>query len=454
MAIADFPSDLQDIIQQNMLEREFEEGLTSKLAYSQMADVEEFPNNVGETLTKTKTGYLTPTETPVNPASNSGLNNGQTPQYWAVEQYTMTLQLYAITTDLNVVTQKVGIKKRFLENTRKLGVNARQSMDRLVRNAAFDAYMGGNSRVIVTLLAPGTSVQVDDTRGFQTIVVQPNSSNPGSGTVQPVSPSNPLPVQVGLNIYSVIGFSNDPVNVSTAFRGTSGTLIFSTNVTIADATLGNPVVSSFAPVIIRPNTRATTYNLLSNDFLTMQMLLDANAVLENNAVPKIDGKYNMTLDNISARQLFADPEFQLLYRGTGDTTNAYKYAEIVEFLDFRLIKTTEAPQQSLINSASQPIRVHRPILYGEGAIQEGRFSGLTDETQNMGDNSNSEIVVVEGVAAVTRPPLDRLKQIVSQSWYSIKGFAVPTDVTASTDIIPTANNSYFKRAVLFELGSL
>jgi hypothetical protein len=55
---------------------------------------------------------------------------------------------------------------------------------------------------------------------------------------------------------------------------------------------------------------------------------------------------------------------------------------------------------------------------------------------------------------VTRPPLDRFKQIVSQSWYTIKGFAVPTDVTATPEIIPTANQSYNKRAIMFEVGSM
>jgi len=51
---------------------------------------------------------------------------------------------------------------------------------------------------------------------------------------------------------------------------------------------------------------------------------------------------------------------------------------------------------------------------------------------------------------VTREPLDRLKQIIAQSWYWIGGFALPTDVTADASIIPTATNAYLKRGVVIE----
>ena len=55
-----------------------------------------------------------------------------------------------------------------------------------------------------------------------------------------------------------------------------------------------------------------------------------------------------------------------------------------------------------------------------------------------------------GVVFVTREPLDRLQQVVSQSWNMMIGFACPTDALASTSIIPTATNSYFKRAIIIE----
>lgn len=51
---------------------------------------------------------------------------------------------------------------------------------------------------------------------------------------------------------------------------------------------------------------------------------------------------------------------------------------------------------------------------------------------------------------ITRPALDRLAQIIAQSWSWIGGFALPTDLTANTTVIPTATNSYLKRGVVIE----
>ena len=51
---------------------------------------------------------------------------------------------------------------------------------------------------------------------------------------------------------------------------------------------------------------------------------------------------------------------------------------------------------------------------------------------------------------MTRPPLDRFGEIVSQSWKWVGGFVVPSDITANPTIIPTANNSAFKRGLVIE----
>lgn len=444
MAIADFPSQLQPIIQQNMLEREFIDGLQSKTAYREICDIDVFPNNVGETLTKTRTGLLAPVENPLDPRTNTNLDNGTTPKNYSIEQYTMALNMYGDTMDLNVVTQKVGIKNRFLKNAATLGIQARQSLDRIARNALFDTYLGGNTRVRTTLGAPAVTIAVDDVRGFSYVVV--------NGVPVSVSSTNTMPVVVGANVYTLTGVAIDTVNVSTAFRGISGSLTFSANVSTSDATLGNAVIGAYAPVILRPNLRATTRNLTTSDLMTMSLVLDGVTELRNNNVPEVNGRYNCYLDDRSARQLFADPEFQLLYRGEYDS-DAYLNARVLEMLDVRYIRTNEAPQQTIVNASSATVKVHRPIICGQGALIEGRFEGLTDDLQEMGDNAESEIVVNEGVAMVTRPPLDRFKQIIAQSWYAINGYAVPTDVTATKQIIPTANDSYFKRAVMLEVGS-
>src|ERR1700734_1866850 len=113
MGIQNFPAALQPIIQQGFLEREFETALTSRLGYRLIADREEFAVGIGETLTKTRAGLKPSITTPLAAATNTNLDNGLTPGNWGVEQYTISLNFYAATQDLNMVTSRVGIASQF-----------------------------------------------------------------------------------------------------------------------------------------------------------------------------------------------------------------------------------------------------------------------------------------------------------------------------------------------------
>ena len=64
--------------------------------------------------------------------------------------------------------------------------------------------------------------------------------------------------------------------------------------------------------------------------------------------------------------------------------------------------------------------------------------------------NDSIVNMVDGIAMVTREPVDRLQQIIAQSWYWIGGFCAPTDVTTTPATVATATNASFKRAVLIE----
>jgi hypothetical protein len=189
MGIQNFPAALQPIIQQGYLEREFQQALRSKLAYRSCADRMSFPVGIGETLTKTRAGLKLAQITPLAPATNTNLDNGLTSASFNVEQYTISINLYAATTDLNMVTSRVGIASQFLLNAAVNGEQAGRSLDELARNALFNAYFGGNTRVRTTLVAPSTSVSVDDIRGFQNVFV--------NGVQTPVGAAASLTVTVG-----------------------------------------------------------------------------------------------------------------------------------------------------------------------------------------------------------------------------------------------------------------
>lgn len=456
MSILNLPDYLQDVVQQNFLLSEFEQGLFSTLAYRQIAEKMMFPNGRGETITKTRAGYKPAVPTPLNPSQNTNLDNGLSPSNYGNEQYTLAINQYADTIDLDLVSSEATIVDFFLQNANANGKQAAQTLDFLARNALLDAYLGGNTYVLTTLGAPSTQVHVNDVRGFERVIV--------NGVSTPVSGTNTMEVSVNGTAYTLVGVARDVVNASEAryqtyvnpltgltqtnyglgAGGISGTLTFSANVSVANGTAGNAVISAFAPAILRPNNRASTKALQSGDTLTMQLILDAVAELRSNGVPDIGGKYNCYLDHISANQLFADEKFQLLYRGATLQDPVYQNAEIVTGLDVRFIRSTQAPQQVLGN-----FNIRRPIICGAKVLIEGTFEGQTAAAERMADGMG-HIEVVDDVVQIIRPQLDRLQQIISQSWFWIGGYVAPTDATANNFIIPTANNAYYKRAIVLE----
>lgn len=446
MAIANLPSNLDNIIQSGFLERRFEDNLQASLGYRDLAERIVFPNNVGETVTRTRPGLLAPVTTPMNPATVTNLDDGLSPQYWSVEQFTLAINEYAATLDLNILTQKVGIADQFLKNASRLGEQAFRSLDLLNQANLFNAYMGGNTRVTATLGAPATTIAADDIRGFQ-YAIPTSGDNSGKPNI-PVSGSNTMPVQVDDNIYTLVGATADVTNTSTAFGGISGTLTFSTNVSVNDGTAGNAVISAYAPTIVRPNNRLTTALLQSSDILSLNQLGDAVTILRNNNVPTFEnGYYRLVMSPASWNQLRRDPEYQLLFRGTEFRSTEYRnYIPAGAILDCDIVISNMAPQQTL-----GLIKVQRPVLCGRECLIEGEFEGMTEiMSQKYGSNDLYETHMANGVAMVTRGQLDRLKQIIAQSWFFVGGWCAPTDQTINSTVMPTATAAYYKRAVIIE----
>jgi len=447
MPIQNMPASLQAAIQQGFLETEFRTGLTSALGYRAIADREPVAINVGETVTKTRTGLKAPVTTPLTASGNTNLDNGLTPSTFTIEQYTLSINQYADTIDLNVVTSQVGIANQFLKNASTNGIQARQSLDRLARNALFNAYLGGNTRVRATLGAPAATISVDDVRGFGLVLV--------NGQFVTVTGTNTAAVLIGGNVYTLTGVAVDGSNVSTAPLGASGTLTFSGNVTVADGTALNTVTHLNAPALVRPNGKwyggsaqaATTgtSSLLATDVLTLGTIEDAIAQLRNNTGMQ-DEMFNLYLDNVSMRQLFADQDFKLMYQGQYGSAEA-RQGKVFQLMGANFIPTTEALVQTAGTGVG--VKVRRPILAAPGALVEGDFAGMTQKAHDMG-GINSEVQEIDGVMQVVRAPLDRLQQIVAQSWFWIGGFVAPTDATANSTIIPTAGAQYLKRAVVIE----
>ncbi len=450
MGINNLPATLQSVIQQGYLEREFEQALRAELGFRAIADREPFMAGIGETLTKTRTGLLPAVTTPLAAPANSDITSGLAPQNYGVEQYTLSVNQYAANQMLNIVTARVAIDDLYLNNARTLAEQAARSVDTLAQAAIFNTYMGGNTRVITTLGSAGASVHVDDIRGFQ-------YTWNAEGQPVAVSASSTVSVTVGNDVYTLSGAVADGTNVSTAPGGVSGNLTFTASVTVADATAGNAVVSAVAPAVMRPanatsNAMAATTLAISagSDVngakLTMQMLLNAKATMKANGVPPVTatGNYIFYADPLQMTGLYSDPAFQFFFRGRPDSTE-YRRGLVAEMLGVDIVETNINPVQALSGVGT----VRRGILCGQGALVEGVFTREGYAASNQADD-DSLIAVVDDIAHITREPLDALKQVVTQTWSYIGGFAVPSDVTTNPNTIPTANNSAFKRAIVVE----
>jgi len=457
MSFGPIPQAVSIAIQQNFLQREFEKALLSVLKYRLLATKETFSARIGETITKTRVGLMIPNLNPLNPQTNTNLDNGLSPSQYTSEQYTLGVAQYPqLAPDVNLADNQTTIADFIMKNAFNLGYVQAQVTERLSRNALFNAYLSGNTRVTATLGAPATTVEVDDTRGFQTVVV--------NGVVTAVSPSNPLPVKINGVTYSVTGYANDSVNVSSAAvtGGTSGTITTSANVSTTNGTAGNSVIGTYAPLVLRPNARATTAALTGSDILDMPTCFAAVSALRSNGVPDDNGFYNFLLSPDSMTQLFNDTQFQILNRGVGTQDPNYKHLNVTEFLGMRFIPTTEAfVQPDNGNGVSETIQ--RPIVCGKDLLIEGQFDSAKDAILEMirsiGPGEAYEkgqvfpVAGYDGYWQYMRGPLDRLGQIISQTSNWIGGYVVPTDVGTTSQQIPTASQAYYKRAVIIETAS-
>lgn len=474
--LANFPTALQGLLQQGFLIREMEEGLDSTPAYRKLAIQETFPGRIGETMTRTRKGRKAPVSTPIDPTLvNSDLNNGMVVggNPWSIEQYVFSLNEYADTLDLNLMQDQFGIADQFLANARNNGVQASQSLERICRKRLFGAYLSGNTRVIVqpgaSIIAPDGSanaasiangatgnVNVDDIRGFTTLLVNgkidvPSVTNPLAMTViKPDGTTYNVQIEAAAVAHGY-ETGKSALDITTTPDASPGAMTIK-NLSAGTWTVaaGDSIIANNAPAIFRPNARTNSAQLTGGDSFSMSLVEDAVAYLRDNGVPpQEDGTYHCILDNTSMRQLYADPDFKHLYAGR-DQSAEFKNLDIVRLAGVTFIPTTEAYVQNPFGGGSGP-RIRRPIIAGAECIIQGNFEGMMTWLSQRGfDRSDSNIAMVDGVVQIVREPLDRLQQFVAMSWTWIGDYAVPTDMTATSTVIPTASNALYKRCVVIE----
>ncbi len=430
------PPSLQEILQNGLLDRTFEDALVPALLWDGLAEVKPWGGAVGSTGIFTKSGLMTPTTTPITGSDASAATYG-------FEQYQVKMDQYGSSIDTNMLLSAMALASKFLEDNKVLAIQAAQSINLLAQGALYGAYATGKTWAT----APSTSsttLVVDNAAGFQyaTVDLSTSGSNPTEGltgqatpTLVPVSASNPLNITVG-------GVANTVVGVDVATQTlTLGTAI--------SATVGEAVVASNGAVMLEAGSVASGYNLTGSNVATLALFQSAVTRLRTMNVPRIRGAYTAHVHPETVDELFQDNNFLLAYRGAGQSPAYRDFApgdslgQGAEFMG--RFSGIDWILDTVVPTYTNPggVEVYQPIVSGDGTLVKAPFSEMADLISAMQAGSTVQVDEIGGVVRILRAPLDRLGQVLSSTWSWVGGYTVGTDLL-------TGDAAAYKRSVVVE----
>ena len=366
-------------------------------------------------------------------------------------------------------TSTVAIASLFLRNTQQLGINACQTMNRLVRDPLYSAYLGGEATVKTAASIADTSLHVTSLNGFTERV-------DAAGRLGPVTASNVIPIRFSTHPTepenNVIGVVAD----NPAEPQGSGRLLLSAGLVTAVAAR----VAVFATTRSRRQRvggGATVDALTAANVLTLQDIINAVSYLRTqNVPPHPDGKYHVHMSATSEAQLFADNHWQRMHQSIPNAGACQELA-IGQAVGCYFYRNEEVPTLESTNAARQIANaggaggavtapeigaeilnaggtfVNRVIITGGGAIYEKYLdesnyiteAGVTGKIGEFSIVNNGVALMTRRIRFILRAPLDRMQQIVAQTWSWSGDFPIPSDGVAG-------NAARYKRAVVVEHG--
>lgn len=430
---------LQEILQNGLLDRAFQDALIPAFLFDALADVEPWGGAIGDTAIKTRAGLLPVSTVPT-------MYQQPTPSGYGFEQYQMTMQQWSDTIDTNMAMSAMALASKFLEDNKQLAINAAATINALARSALYAPYAGGQTWVVSGGGAGATTVVVNDASGFVNTVqdLSTTGTDPTDGlvgiavpTVTPVSGAAPLAIT-----------ANGVANTVTGVDLATNTLTLGTALGVA-LTAGQPVISSISSVQSRPNARATGAQIVAGDIAALATFTTGVTRLRTMKVPRRKGAYTAHIHPQTIEELQQDPNWLYAYRGRSDSP-AYRNFTIGDamgenaefmgrFLGIDWIMDTEVP--TYVNPAG--VTVYQDCLVGDGALIKGPFSEMASLITEKQGGSTVQIDMIGGVARVLRAPLDRLGQVLTSSWFWIGAYAAGTDVL-------TGDAAVYKRACIVE----
>lgn len=441
-----FNSSIAATIQSNTLQRVYRDALYPNLLFRMEAMRELWPIHLGGSASFTRVGLIKPRTRPAQP------NVDPVGKSYGVEQWTATAQKWNDSIDTNMPTSYLQLANQFMRNIHQLGMQAGQSINRVVRDKGYNAYVAGNTVTDASAVSTATTIHVVNLTGFTT--------NLFGGVQQPVSSTNPIPISIPLIAYTGVVTASAPDVAGDPIHG--GTLTISPALP-ANLASRSSVLTVKRSQLVYSGGGDSVDAIDASDTFAVRDIRTAIGILRFNNVPAHeDGLYHWHLDPQSEMQVFSDNEFQRLNQSLPDYVHYRRFCLGI-WGQSVFYRNNEAPNIQtcdpdpldgnthgfeLVNGAS--VQIRRPICTGQGWIEEkyldqSQFisaAGVMGKIGEFAVTNNGVQVITEEIRLIMRAPIDKLQENTSTTWQFAGDWPVPTDELAP------GGGSTFRRAVV------
>lgn len=471
----------QVLEQVGFLDRYLQESMKPALVFREAiskSEIQWFDGRIGETKTFTRASEIPPNTTPLNPSTNTGLDNGISPPARSFEQWQAQLYEWASGQNVDLPTDETLLASVYLDDVKKLAGQAANTLESVAVSRAFGAYDSGDTFALAAV-SDGTTIHVDDVTGFTTQFQ--SSLAPSYGLPQPVSLSNKLAILVIAADGSVAGAANvesvaiDGSNVSykqsgPLVLGQSGVLTLDAAITCAAGARvvamdpNNPSTSVFNPTykdgsyVIRPLTSGgamigSAYAMASDNILVPSVSVPyARSLLARRRVPKLrNGLYGCAIDSTLLAQFYQDDGFLKATATRWDQSPVFKDGIIAAGWG---IEFTEATQVPVYNAPAGGFPLRHAFVFGEDVLSEHPFvKAKAAQTRAASAGDMFDFRWVDRIEFITQAPLDRLAENMKLSYKYLGDFQPGTDKGSNPLTIYTSDWCRFKRGVMIQAAS-
>lgn len=487
-----FPQQVLDVMQQkNYLETRIRLAIrpTIVLRPKTIGNMDWFDARIGESKTFTRQALLAPSISPLNPANNTGLDNGMTAQSRSWEQWTATLNEYANFLPTNILGQEAFLGDIYLDNIDAISQMAGNSLEVLCVQRAILAYMSGDTFATTGATGTPTVLHLDDGYGFDKTF--PSAELPLYAPPSAISTSNKIAIAViAASTGLITGLSNaqawspDVSNTSSMISGTTAFGIsgaITLDVAIAPVTKGDRVVAldpaaalnltppvvggSLNPVwkdgpqVVRPldtngNQITTAYALTAANKMNPSFMIPAAvAILKRRNVPTLsNGLYGCAIDSTLLASFYGDTGFQRATATNWDRGNYFANGVIAAGWGVEFTEATQLPVYNAPGGGGFQLR--HGFVFGQDVISEHPFTGARTAASivagvgDVADERWTDRIKIRSLAA-----LDVLGQVIKVAYDYVGDFVPGTDKGSNPNIVLTSDYSRYKRGVVLEAAS-